>query len=53
MAPALPALALIHPSAWNMNSPNFAFWGFSEVGQEFIGNSSPSASVVELANWRG
>jgi hypothetical protein len=22
---------LIHPSAWNKNSANFAFWGFSEV----------------------
>ncbi len=21
----------IHPSAWNWNSANFAFWGFSEV----------------------
>src|SRR5215217_733003 len=21
-------LALIHPSAWNRNSANFAFWGF-------------------------
>jgi hypothetical protein len=21
----------IHPSAWNKNSANFAFWGFSEV----------------------
>jgi hypothetical protein len=25
---------LIHPSAWNMNSANFAFWGFSEVRRE-------------------
>jgi hypothetical protein len=25
MAPALPALALIHPSAWNMNSPKFIY----------------------------
>jgi hypothetical protein len=24
-------LALIHRSAWNRNSANFAFWGFSEV----------------------
>ena len=23
--------ALIHQSAWNTNSANFAFWGFSEV----------------------
>ena len=22
---------LIHPSAWNRNSTNFAFWAFSEV----------------------
>jgi hypothetical protein len=26
---------------------------FSEVGQEFIGNSLPVARVVALANWRG
>jgi hypothetical protein len=28
-----PALlrALVHPSAWNRISANFAFWGFSEV----------------------
>jgi hypothetical protein len=24
-------LTLIHRSAWNMNSANLAFWGFSEV----------------------
>src|SRR5215203_4558821 len=29
-APAL-LFALIHRSAWNRNSANFAFWGFSEV----------------------
>jgi hypothetical protein len=34
-------------------SANFAFIEFSEVDQEFIGNSSPSASVGALANWRG
>src|SRR5829696_5956735 len=27
-------------------------WGFSEVGQEFIGNSSPLASVCALVNFR-
>src|SRR5829696_1651712 len=26
-----PGLCAIHPSAWNINSANFAFWGFSEV----------------------
>jgi hypothetical protein len=31
MALALPALTLIHRSAWNTNSANFAFWAFSEV----------------------
>src|SRR5215213_387926 len=33
MRPSMPALlfALIHPSAWNSNSANFAFWAFSEV----------------------
>jgi hypothetical protein len=30
-----PLFALIHRSAWNMNSANFAFWGFSEVGLEY------------------
>jgi hypothetical protein len=30
----------IHPSSWKRNSANFAFIEFSEVGQEFIGNSS-------------
>jgi hypothetical protein len=34
-------------------SPNFAFIQFSEVGQEFIGNSSPLASVVGLINVAG
>jgi hypothetical protein len=24
-------VGVIHPSAWNRNSANFAFWGFSEV----------------------
>src|ERR671911_1549896 len=28
------SLALIHPSAWNRNPANFAFWAFSEVRQE-------------------
>jgi hypothetical protein len=27
----MPADRLIHPSAWNWNSANFAFWAFSEV----------------------
>jgi hypothetical protein len=35
------------------DSRKFAFIEFSEVDQEFIGNSSPSASVGALANWRG
>ena len=29
--PALLFLVLIHRSAWNRNSPNFAFWAFCEV----------------------
>jgi hypothetical protein len=44
---------LIHRSAWKGNSANFAYWGFSEVGQEFIGNSSPVASVGALINVAG
>jgi hypothetical protein len=31
----------------------FAFLGFYEVGQEFIGNSSPLASVAESADLGG
>src|ERR687889_720238 len=27
---------LIHPSAWNRNSANFAFWAFSEVRAEDV-----------------
>jgi hypothetical protein len=29
----------IHPSAWNRNSANFAFWGFCE------------SSSAEMSNW--
>ena len=32
---------------------NFAFWGFSEVRQEFISNSSPIASVRPLCDLAG
>src|SRR5215212_571043 len=35
-APAPPHCALIHRSAWNRNSANFAFWAFSEV-RRFLG----------------
>jgi hypothetical protein len=34
-------------------SPKYVEEVFSEVGPEFIGYSSPLASVVALANWRG
>ena len=44
---------LIHRSAWNRNSQKFAFWAFSEVGQEFIGDSSPLASVAGSADLGG
>ena len=26
-----PGLCAIHPTSWNMNFANFAFWAFSEV----------------------
>jgi hypothetical protein len=39
-------------SSHSGHSAKFAFWGFSEVGQEFIGDSSPVASVVALINLR-
>src|ERR671910_2180022 len=32
-------LTLIHPSAWNWRSANFAFWAFSEVRSK--GGSTP------------
>jgi hypothetical protein len=41
---------LIHRSSWKDNSANFRFTEFSEVDQEFIGNSSPLASVVAFIN---
>jgi hypothetical protein len=44
---------IIHRSAWKGNSANFAITEFSEVGQGFIGNSSPSASVAESADLGG
>jgi hypothetical protein len=31
-----PHCALIHRSAWNKNSANFAFWGFSEVSLQAL-----------------
>jgi hypothetical protein len=39
------SLALIHPSAWNRDSQKFAFWGFCELRQEFIADSSLLARV--------
>ena len=45
--------ALIHRSAWNKNSANFAFWLFSEVRRcygrihhLFIGDSSPEGRLL-------
>jgi hypothetical protein len=38
---------------WNGHSPKFALKEFSEVGQEFIGNSSPLASVAVSADLGG
>jgi DNA modification methylase len=48
------SLALIHRSAWNRYSRklDFHFTEFLEAGQEFIGNSSPLASVGALINFR-
>jgi len=40
------SLALIHPSAWNKNSANFAFWGFSEVRIHGVLGSSYSPGPV-------
>src|SRR5215216_1341892 len=46
--------ALIHRSAWNKNSANFAFWKFSEVGFPLYGvlrssHSKNSANFVITA----
>jgi hypothetical protein len=38
--------------AWNGDSRKFAVKEFSEVGQEFIGDSSALASVMALCNVR-
>jgi hypothetical protein len=45
-SPAL-LLALIHRSAWNKNSANFAFWAFSEVRRYGVLRSSRP----EIATW--
>jgi hypothetical protein len=40
MAPSLLLHSLIHRSAWNTNSANFAFWGFCEVRRHGVLGSS-------------
>src|SRR5215211_5444786 len=47
-----PRLPFFTRASWKKNSANFAFWGFSEVRQEFIRNSSLLASVGALINLR-
>src|SRR5215211_2442329 len=49
------SLGLIHPSAWNRNSANFAFWAFSEVELPIYGvlrsSRLPNADISGNA-WR-
>src|ERR687897_433413 len=47
-------LTLIHPSAWNWRSANFAFWGFCEVRHDRVLRSwsflqSPSCGMLATA----
>jgi hypothetical protein len=44
-SPGLSLLTFIHPSAWNRNSANFAFWGFSEVELPIYGVLRSSVPV--------
>jgi hypothetical protein len=44
---------LLPRTSQNSVMAKFAFWGFSEVGQEFIGDSSPLATVRALINVAG
>ena len=39
----------IHPSAWNKNSANFAFWGFSEVELPIYGVLG--SLLPEMVTW--
>ncbi len=39
---------LFHRNEWKGHSANFAGTAFFEIRQEFIGNSSPPASVATL-----
>jgi hypothetical protein len=41
-----PATSLIHRSAWNRNSANFAFWGFSEVRIQDAAQPRPYAECI-------
>src|SRR5215203_4236769 len=53
-AKALPERGRLLPrSSEKSCKAKFAFWAFSEVGQEFIGNSSPLASVAVSADLGG
>jgi hypothetical protein len=47
------ALASIHPSAWNRDSANFAFWGFSEVRIHGVLRSSHSPGPAKLQRVTG
>jgi hypothetical protein len=45
-----PLLALIQRSAWNKNSPKFAFWDFSEVRFNGVLGSSLPTSTKSVSN---
>src|SRR5829696_482745 len=46
-----PSAAPIHPSSWNRNSANFAFWGFCEVRIHGVLRSPLSPDPQTLACW--
>jgi hypothetical protein len=41
-------VSFIQRSAWNKNSANFAFWGFSEVRQWFNADPSPTGNKAGM-----
>ena len=43
------ALVPIHPNAWNRNSANFAFWGFSEVRAVMLTGMQRRGGITWLA----
>jgi hypothetical protein len=40
--------ASVHRSAWNRNSANFAFWGFSEVRRSILAEALPTLNEPDI-----